>query len=285
MSKRIHINECQQRLIMEYYGIPNGIEAFADEIIDGIEGRLDLDNVTFNSFILPFNGLPYDMVRIYPTNSNVRASYGIPHDGGICVIFVNPRNYIERMGSDESFKSTLVHELTHMIEDVNRRRHGIGSLGDEIVSKGHMKAFDNVINKGMLRKGSSNYAISQIERDVNKVMYYGIPFERNARNASLFKSLKDFFYGKNPSYDDVMEYIMNSREYYLYDVFMIAANRLLSLSDESAKNEALGIIRNCSNYRFRNWNHFSKWLKWCKYRYEKKWKSIIPKMINYIIHS
>lgn len=265
------------RLLREYYGIPNGIESFADDIVDIV--RKKWGSGIYNEFYLPFDGVPYGYIVIRPTDMNVRAYYAAP-DNGCCALYINPKIVLGKNDdADVSFHATVVHELTHMIEDMGRRKNG-GSLGDE--ANKISKAFKNVIVNDMVN--GNKYKYTAIERAVNKVIYYGVAFERNARNAAIFTKLKDLPPGSIRTYDDAIRFLRSTTEFITYERSVASAWFLVNLDNEVDKEDALYAVSKCSDYKFKNWNHFRKWLKGFINRYEDKMKRVIPKMINHVIN-
>ena len=282
-NRKVYINEGQCKLIMEYYGLPNNI----DDVVDFIIGKVNQmwGNGNYDSFTIPFNGLPFGYLEVRPTTMNLRASYVIPpiYFNKPCVILINPDRVLN--GENEegyTFHATLVHELTHMIEDIGRRGSSENGLGDEMTRIGHMKAFDNVIKNGVLRDDNKSYG--SIEKAVNRVIYHGVGFERNARNAAMFTKLKDLPAGSIRSYDDAIRFLRSTGEYSRYERSVACAWFLVNLTDEADQMRALYAVRQCSDYRFKNWNSFRKWLKQFIRRYENKMNTIIPKMINHVIN-
>lgn len=280
-NKRVHINECQYGLMLEYYGIPNNIDNLVDYIINEVNSKWV--NGNYDSFIVPFDGLPLGYLEVCATSMNLRASYGIPKDSNkACMIFINPDRVLNSNDNGSTFHATLVHELTHMIEDVGRRRNDIGGLGDEMTRVGHMKAFDNVIRYGILRDDNKSYSV--IEKAVNMVIYLGVGFERNARNAAMFTKLRDLPSGSIRSYDDGIKFLRSTTEYSRYERSIASAWYLINLTDDNDKKCALRAVRQCSDYKFKTWVSFRRWLKQFIRRYEGKMNSIIPKMINDVIN-
>ena len=282
-NRKIYVSEGQCRLIREYYGLPNNIDSFANYVMDEIRRRWS-DSWEYETFNIPYDGLPLGYLEVRPTSMNLRACYGMPpvSSGKPCVLFINPEILFSNK-KDATFHATLVHELTHMIEDVGRRGSSEGGLGDELSRVGYSKTFDNVIGKDMLSdKNKSNY--TSIEKAVNRVLFYGVGFERNARNAAMFTKLRDLPAGSIRTYNDAIKFLRSTVEYSRYERAVASAWYLVNLSDVVDQMCALYVVRECSDYRFRNWNHFRKWLKQFINRYENKMRTIIPKMINHVIN-
>lgn len=270
-------------LIMEYYGIPNGIDRIVGIITSDVNTRWHIggDNMPFP---VTFKGVPLGYIIVCPTNENLRASYAIPNNlNKPCVIFINPDNVLGDNDNGNTFHATLVHELTHMIEDIGRRKSSEYGLGSEMLRTGHMKAFDNVIRNGMLKDDNKSY--SSIEKAVNRVIYYGIGFERNARNAGMFTKLMDLPIGTIKTYEDGIKFLRSTIEYQRYERSIASAWYLVNLSDDNDKANALYAVSKCSDYKFRNWNHFHKWLMQYIRKYENKMNNVIPKVINHVINS
>lgn len=285
-NKKVYVSEGQCRLIREYYGLPNNIDKLVDYIIGEIKRRWS--DGRNDSFVVPCDGLPYGLLDVHATNSNVRACYAMPSktQNLPCALLIWPGVLSGEDGEDgghDTLHSTMVHELTHMIEDVGRRRSNEEGLGAELERIGYPKSFNNVINNRMFSKANKgNY--SSIERAVNKVIYYGVGFERNARNAAMFTKLRDLPAGSIRTYKDAIEFLRSTKEYIRYESTLASAWYLVNLTDENDKVEALRVVGECSDYKFRNWNHFRKWLKQFINRYENKMDTIIPKMINHVIN-
>ena len=271
------------RLLREYYGIPNGIESFVDKIMSEVKSRWA--DGEYDSFTLPMDGLPLGYISIRPTTMNVRACYAMPPSSRYrpCILFIRPEIVFDDSDEDATLHATMVHELTHMFEDIGRRRSNEDGLGAELERLGYPKTFDNVITYRMFDKeNEDNY--SDVERAVNRVMFYGAGFERNARNAAMFTKLKDLPPGRIKTYDDAIKFLRSTTEFNRYERSVASAWFLVNLTDAKKQAEALSVVSQCSNYKFRNWNGFRKWLKGFIRRYEDKMKRVIPKMINHVIN-
>ena len=275
-------------LIREYYGRPNGIDAFADQLSDEIRVRWqNNEKGEYTPFTIDCDGLPYGYLIIRPTKLNLRAAYAVPPSylNKPCELHINPDIFLgyEGESDDSTIHATLVHELTHMFEDIGRRRTDIEGFGGEIERTGHMRAFNSVIKNGVLKKDNKNEH-SQVERAVARVIYYGVGFERNARNAAMFTKLMDLPAGTIKSYEDAIKFLRSTVEYQHYERSVACAWYLVNLTDDDKKAEALSYISYYSYYRFKNWNDFRKWLKQFIRRYEDKMNNVIPKMINHVIN-
>lgn len=272
-------------LIREYYGRPNGIDALADQLSDEIRVRWqNNENGGYMPFTISCNGLPFGYLYVRPTNLEVRAAYAVPpsYMNRPCELHINPKYFFDNV-NDSTIHATLVHELTHMFEDIGRRRTDIEGFGGEIERTGHMRAFNNVIKNGVLDKENKNNH-SEVERAIAAVIYYGVGFERNARNAAMFTKLMDLPAGTIKTYDDAIKFLRSTIEYKRYEKTVAYARYLVNLTNETDKAEALSLVSNYSYYRFKNWNDFRKWLKGFIRRYEDKMNSVIPKMINHVIN-
>ena len=273
-------------LIREYYGRPNGFDALADQLSDEIRVRWqDNEKGEYTPFTIDCNGLPLGYLLIRPTNLNVRAAYAVPPSylNKPCELLINPNNFLGDESDGRTIHATLVHELTHMFEDIGRRRTDIEGFGGEIERTGHMRAFNNVIKNGVLKDDNKDEH-SAVERAVARVIYYGVGFERNARNAAMFTKLMDLPAGTIKSYKDAINFLRSTVEYQHYERSVACAWYLVNLTDENDKAEALSYVSNYSYYHFKNWNDFRKWLKGFIRRYENKMNTVIPKMINYVIN-
>ena len=273
-------------LIREYYGRPNGIDALADQLSDEIRVRWqNNEKGEYTPFTIDYDGLPLGYLLIRPTNLNVRAVYAVPpsHLNRPCELRINPNNFLGDERDGRTIHATLVHELTHMFEDIGRRRTDIEGFGGEIERTGHMRAFNNVIKNGVLKDDNKDED-SAVERAVARVIYYGVGFERNARNAAMFTKLMDLPAGTIRSYKDAINFLRSTVEYQHYERSVACAWYLVNLTDEDKKAEALSYVSNYSYYRFKNWNDFRKWLKQFIRRYEDKMHTVIPKMINHVIN-
>jgi hypothetical protein len=281
--KKIYINEGQCKLLVEYYGIPNGIDSLADKIIGEVKYRWH--NGSYDDFSISVNGLPLGYLLIRPTMMNVRACYAMPPAdmNKPCILFIYPEIIFNDSDDDATFHATMVHELTHMFEDIGRRRSSKNGLGGELTRIGYPKVFNNVIRDKMFSKENED-KYTAIERAVNKVMFYGVGFERNARNAAMFTKLKDLPIGRIKTYDDAIKFLRSTTEYGRYESAIASAWYLVNLTDVNDKLKALNVVSQCSDYVFKNWNMFYKWLKRFIKRYENKMNNIIPKMINYVIN-
>lgn len=281
--RKVYISEGQCHLLREYYGIPNGIDDLVDEIIGEVKSRWA--NGEYDAFTLPIDGLPLGYISIRPTTMNVRACYAMPPAdmNKSCILFIYPDIIFDDSDGDATLHATMVHELTHMFEDIGRRRSDKNGLGGELTRIGYPKVFDNVIMDRMLAKeNEGNY--SSVERAVNRVIFYGTGFERNARNAAMFTKLKDLPPGRIKTYDDAIRFLRSTTEFNRYERSVASAWFLVNLTDAKKQAEALSAVSQCSDYKFRNWNDFRKWLKGFIRRYEDKMKRVIPKMINHVIN-
>ena len=281
--RKVYISEGQCHLLREYYGIPNGIDDLVDEIMGEVKSRWA--NGEYYAFTLPMDGLPLGCISICPTDMNVRACYAMPPVDmwKPCILFIRPEIVFDDSDDDATLHATMVHELTHMFEDIGRRRSDKNGLGGELERIGYPKVFDNVIRDRMFSKENKN-KYTAIERAVNKVMFYGVGFERNARNAAMFTKLKDLPVGRIKTYDDAIKFLRSTTEYGRYESAIASAWYLVNLTDVNDKVKALNAVSQCSDYVFKNWNMFYKWLKRFIKRYENKMNNIIPKMINYVIN-
>jgi len=282
-NKKVYIREGQCRLLREYYGLPNGIDSLVDKIMSEVKSRWA--NGMYDEFTLPVNGLPLGYISIRPTTMSVRACYAMPPSGRYrpCILFIRPEIVFDDSDEDATFHATIVHELTHMIEDIGRRKSEDDGLGGEIEKIGYPKAFDNVIRDRMFdEKNKDKY--SAVVRAVNRVIFYGVGFERNARNAAMFTKLKDLPAGRIKTYDDAIRFLRSTTEFERYERAVASAWFLVNLTNAEKQQEALIAVERCSNYKFKNWNHFRKWLKQFIRRYEDKMKRVIPKMINHVIN-
>ena len=281
--RKVYISEGQCRLLREYYGLPNDIDSLVDKIMG--EVRYRWANGEYDSFTLPIDGLPLGYISIRPTTMNVRACYAMPPADmwKPCILFIRPEIVFDDSDEDATLHATMVHELTHMFEDIGRRRSNEDGLGAELERLGYPKTFDNVIRDRMFAKeNEGNY--SGVERAVNRVMFYGAGFERNARNAAMFTKLKDLPPGRIKTYDDAIKFLRSTTEFNRYERSVASAWFLVNLTDAKKQVEALSVVSQCSNYKFKNWNDFRKWLKGFIRRYEDKMKRVIPKMINHVIN-
>ena len=86
------------------------------------------------------------------------------------------------------------------------------------------------------------------------------------------------------TYDDAIRFLRSTTEFNRYERSVASAWFLVNLTDAKKQAEALSVVSQCSNYKFRNWNDFRKWLKGFISRYEDKMKRVIPKMINHVIN-
>lgn len=282
-NKKVYIREGQCRLLREYYGLPNGIDSLVDKIMGEVKSRWA--NGMYDEFTIPVNGLPLGYIEIRPTTMSVRACYAMPPSGRYrpCILFIRPEIVFDDSDEDATFHATIVHELTHMIEDIGRRKSEDDGLGGEIEKIGYPKAFDNVIRDRMFdEKNKDKY--SAVVRAVNRVIFYGVGFERNARNAAMFTKLKDLPAGRIKTYDDAIRFLRSTTEFERYERSVASAWFLINLTNAEKQQEALIAVERCSNYKFKNWNHFRKWLKQFIRRYEDKMKRVIPKMINHVIN-
>jgi hypothetical protein len=269
------VSESVRSLLSERYGIPNGIGSLADSILYHTRERWNNGDVT--PFLLKCNLVPRGHIVIYPTKKNVRAAYGAqPVDADKpCYLFINPSIINDNDEEGSTFRATLIHELTHLVEDMGRQKSG--GLAGEIDRIGHEKAFNNVLGDRMLDDNKDKY--TKIERDVNRAVFYGASFERNARNAAMFAKLRDVPRGSIKTYQDALNFVKSTKEYMYLDCYITSVNRLLSLTKEDDKKLAMDALEKASNYHFKNWNQFCSWLRRNEERYRNKMRTMIPKMI------
>lgn len=179
--------------------------------------------------------------------------------------------------------ASLVHELTHMYEDVKRYTKGFGGMQGEMNRIGHDLAYEKVITQGATLRDNTKY--TPVQKAAYKVVYYFTSFEKNARNAAMYAKLKDAYSkGMIKNYKEALKFIQSTTEYQRYENTIASAYHLLSLKEERKQLQVLRAAFIASNHNIMTWKPFRKWLKNNIVRYERKMNEIVPKMISYVMN-
>lgn len=252
-------------LLMEEYGEFKGCESLASEITRTIKQKAKASIYNFSYH--PKNGLFINELEIELTIGSL-CSYELAKSHFNGKGLYEPLYLTIGVDSlaDGTIKSAIMHELTHAYEDYMRHSHGAESLKDKTRKIGYGK---NPIDM------ADTY--DNFKKIVSFILYHINDFERNAYIAKI----KGICYDYNERFDSItqaLEWVKTTVPYHNYKIIFSWGETLCNETDPTRQEEILEYVRELSNYDFKTYKRFAKWLEKKINDYKRKFDNIIPKI-------
>lgn len=262
-----HFNEGKKRqMLFENYGLFRGCDEAVSYIIDKLNCLTD-----FKTIILAPPSIAYfvDSVRIVINDyDGLRGAY-TPND----TIIGEENRFKEitiHLKADSytitGLTSILMHELTHAYQDYNLRAKNI-NVADNMKNNGYFRAIDTIKNK------------QGVEKHIAEFFYYLNSLENGADITDFHARLKQAENKTFETISDAIEFIKKSQVYKDYKVLQEISEWITNnCSTKNSKDAILNAANSISNYKFKSYNGFVKWMKTRVYKVIRKVEEVIPKI-------
>lgn len=256
-----------RRSLLEQYGVDSRVVEFAHDITYNLKRGKTL----FSSRGHYGQGFPIRNV-MFRILTNCTGRLGYVHRMTTLKNDENGEKYIEfmlvdvteDMLSEKDLLTYIVHELTHALQDC-----GLSHSGKRLQSQN-----DNT--------GYGKYAGNQecgYAKSVADLLYFFNYFERGAYMAQLASYLREY-QGKFGSIRELLDYLYDTPIYRHYAELLKDADFLINNIPERHKQKVLDAANNLSNYDFKRYGDFARYLKNAEYKVRTKLNQLIPKIAH-----
>ena len=251
------------KMLCESYGLFNGCTQIAKALTDKVLIALKNNEPSFR--VVLKNQWFISVIRIV-FDERVQASYnqGLSVINGKfdpLVININPN-----MTNFYDIRVALMHELMHGYEDWCRRANNAESVLDNQKKIGYFKNINY-----------RNEDLTDIEKIVNKFLYRMNDTERNAYIGQIKGELDTCNLTFN-SVSDVLDFLKNLPAYKRYEYVFQMGEWLCNVTDVTVQQKILDATKKMSNYGFRNYANFAKWVRDKLYNYQRKFNTMFSRM-------
>ena len=266
------VNYSAKKVLTEYYGVFNGCENKAIEILSKIRSLWKSNDADeCQDFSVECDFCETKKLFITATKLKLRGAYLLDKKwvNGLDVILINPNILYD---DDNYIIKTLVHELTHAYEDYQRKLKG-SSLLDYAKQTNYANA-----RKWFLNGGDED---NEMKDEIAEIMRYLSTFEVNASLAALNSLVMRPWGGKKfNTVNDVLLYIYDTREYNRLMGYANTARLYAETKDEEEMDDILEALNELSDNKFRTKEQARHYFMVLCNRTERQVEKLIPKLVN-----
>lgn len=255
-----HLKRGKKTLLNEKYGVFDGCEKLARQIIDTVS-EFDFDekiirvrNCNFINSILIIKDSEIDALAGYYTQSDRNENGQFDP----IIIFINDNEI-----SDKNMLPSIMHELTHAYQDYNLENKGKNMLTVSTDSNFFENLFSNANDEGL-----------GLIRDC---LYYFDLFERGAFIATIVGDIrnnrKTF-----TNIGDICDFLKENEIIKTYTYLFDYIDRLEEITDIKEQRKIFDYVKKYSDFKFNTYNQMVKILKRRAYNIRRKFNTIIPKI-------
>lgn len=270
LSENVNI---RQRILDESYGLFNKCEALAKEVLRRLTfvDALGLcENENGITFQIEEEGFVKNIKLTLERNSNGGAY--IPNESVVKNGIFEPLSICLGLGCLKNNRAFIVlcHELTHAYEDLMLQRRGM-SIGKRAEAAGYYLTANGLFDENALKQ------------NICRMLYYLGHDEFIAYMASLkaemMQNTQTF-----RSVEDAYRFLKSTSLYKMYEKTLKDAERLTHIKDIQVRRMVLDVVKQNSGYNFKSYRQFCGWLKRNVFSFDRKIKSIVPKMAADILN-
>lgn len=263
-----------RRQLFESYGVFNGCEGAADDILFKV---LDCDKNQTRIVVSP-KSLSFFInkviIQFLPEDSKGRGAYDekstkVNEDGTFDEILI----YLNRHKPNRVIFTTLIHELTHAYQDYCLRQKGstLEDYGNAVNYNTTVDYMNGEKNNGPLPKNLAT------------LMYLLNQFETGANITSMVSDVREAL--KNNHFDNVTQAIQYIKKHSTaVDYYNKVNNLVKKYCDPNLpldiKQKVVRAANRVANYNFTNFKQFSNWAKSRTRRILNSIEKKIPKIVN-----
>ena len=260
----------ERKQLFESYGVFDGCEEAAEEILDVIQSHLQKNgngNATVYCYPESLSFFTEEVViRLSEDFRYCAYSHGSSNfndkDGRFSFIYLKINPKLER----STLLVALMHELTHAYQDYNLRIKG-SSLTQVAKKEGYPKTA-RYMSMGR----------DDMIGEVSRVIYLLNQFERGAYMAELSGMLMTNKH-KFSSISEVIEFIKGTEVYNFYIDSIEDAVSIMKLKDNSERKLAIGYFNELGGRKFNSFSELYTWLRHRCSSIKKKFEKTIPNII------
>lgn len=238
--------------LFESYGVFSGCEEGAEEIINELENYQDSEETEVYLTPPSLRFFTKTVKIMFTDDKNIcsynhkQSKFGDDGKYNCIVLSINPNMPRWKL------LTNLMHELTHAYQDYNM----------------HLKGYSGTEHAKYTGYAKTAYYMMNEKDDIltmmmSRLMYNLNLLERGAHLTSLLSNTKEMLQQNEfKSIKDAMSYIKkNSLVVKNYGKIKEYADMFTSAEDEELQQEYLKIANKVSDYNFKNYNSFAKWVR------------------------